>query len=486
MTRKQGGAVAGIALVVVIGWQLVSSIVVPQLARAVQNELVPPTSGIYTGVQYSQKIGDAFRSLASCNKGATAPANVGGSAVDGLCWIDDSGSYWLVKRYVNGAWVVEAALNPTDGTYIGSIGGGVPASIDSATGPVIDLGAVPQANISITGTSTLSGFGSSAPSGTVKFVRFTSALTLTNSTSLAVPGGFDLVTAAGDRATVTHLGSGNWEITQFTRANGIPIDISAVGKVSFDFSESVPPLHVAGYGQALSRSAYPAYLTKVARAQNGTRTSGNATITGLSNTAGFAAGMPVEGTGIAASCTIASVSSSSITLNSSSCVTASGTSTVTVFLYGYGASGDTTTVGVPDCRGRTLAGRDRNDPGSYANLITASASGINGQAFNQAGGNQVKTLLRSDLPNVAPSFFGAPSSVTVTGTQTVAPASAANQWTPGGGTVYGVTGAPITLTSTGSTTANGTIQSLNGGVAQTQVNSMQPTLIAECVIRVTP
>jgi hypothetical protein len=37
-------------------------------ASAVQNELVPPTTGIYTGPQDSQKIGDAFRSLASCQK----------------------------------------------------------------------------------------------------------------------------------------------------------------------------------------------------------------------------------------------------------------------------------------------------------------------------------------------------------------------------------------------------------------------------------
>jgi hypothetical protein len=58
-------------------------------ASAVQNELVPPTTGIFTGPQYSQKLGDAFRSLASCQKGSTAPANVGGSTVDGLCWIDD-------------------------------------------------------------------------------------------------------------------------------------------------------------------------------------------------------------------------------------------------------------------------------------------------------------------------------------------------------------------------------------------------------------
>ncbi|MFK4622578.1 hypothetical protein ABIF50_005884 [Bradyrhizobium diazoefficiens] len=117
-------------------------------AFAVQNELVPPTSGIFTGVQYSQKLGDAFRSLASCNKGATAPANVNGSAVDGLCWIDDSGSPWVVKQYVNGDWAVTGYLDPTNSSYAGIVGGGL-GSIAAAS--TTDLGSVAQATVSITG-----------------------------------------------------------------------------------------------------------------------------------------------------------------------------------------------------------------------------------------------------------------------------------------------------------------------------------------------
>jgi hypothetical protein len=87
--------------------------------------MVPPTSGIYSGPQWSQKIGDGFRSLAGCNKGPTAPANVGGSTVDGLCWIDDSATPWIMKRYISGTWVVEGAYDTAGGTYLGVIGGGV-------------------------------------------------------------------------------------------------------------------------------------------------------------------------------------------------------------------------------------------------------------------------------------------------------------------------------------------------------------------------
>jgi hypothetical protein len=463
----------------------------PAAVLAVQNELIPPTSGIYTGVQYSQKIGDAFRSLASCNKGATAPANVSGLAVDGLCWIDDSASPWIIKQYVNGGWAIIGALDPTDSSYAGVIGGGAPGSIASSTGPVINLGTVPQANVTITGTSDITGFGSSVPAGVIKIVRFAATLKLTNSSALAVPGGFDLTTAANDRAIVTHLGSGNWEITIYTRASGIPVDIAAVGKADFSFAESVPALHVAGYGQALARASYPAYLAKVTRTQSGTRVSGNATLTSVANTDGLGAGMPVEGTGIGAGCTIASVTSSTITLNSSSCVTSSGTANVTVFPTGYGSGGDSTTVGVKDCRGRGLAGRDRSDPGSLAGRLTSSYFGANSGVLGNVGGGESATLTLAQLP----------TGITVSGSNTITVYPNGNPinlfGTSPGGTVVGIgavnSGANAVPASTagnwiGYSTASGsnTITGTSTNTSGSAHAIVPPTLIAECIVRVIP
>jgi len=66
--------------------------------------------------------------------------------------------------------------------------------------------------------------------------------------------------------------------------------------------------------------------------QNGTRTASNATITGITDTSRLGVGMPVEGTGIAGGCTIASlVANTSITLNSIACVGSSATSPITSF-----------------------------------------------------------------------------------------------------------------------------------------------------------
>lgn len=456
-------------------------------ALAVQNELVPPTAGIFTGVQYSQKLGDAFRSLASCNKGATAPANVNGSAVDGLCWIDDSGSPWVVKQYVNGGWAVTGYLDPANSSYAGVVGGGLGSVASAAT---TDLGSVAQANVTISGTTTISGFGSGAPDGTVKFIRFSGALKLNNSAALAVPGGYDLTTAAGDRAVVMHLGSGSWEITQYTRASGVPIDVSAVGRPEFTFSEQVPALHLRGDGGAVSRALYPVLLAKVTRAQSGTRTSGNATITAVANTTGFGVGMPVEGTGIGAGCTIASfVANTSITLNSSACVTSSGTSTVTVFLTGYGSGGDASTVGLPNCEGRMLAGRDP----SGAN-ISVAGSGINAAAYNVTGGGQNGSIAQNQLPNIAPSVTVDASTAvwnTVASTTSVTTAGNSGSFSYVNGIFNGgSSGGGVTNFSSKPGLFAGSIlatsSSINGGVTQQAFNKMPPTLIADCVVRVTP
>lgn len=464
---------AVLAAALVISFQYVG-----RLTHAVQNPLVPPTAGVLTGVQFSQLLGDAFRSLASCNKGPTAPANVGGVAVDGLCWIDDSASPWLKKRFANGGWVVEGAIDNVNGYWVGVVGGGV-TSIASAS--TTNLGSLPQANITITGTTGVSLFGATAPIGTVKFIRFDNALIIAHSASLKVPGGYPLTTAADDRAIVTHLGAGAWEITQYTRASGVPIDAAAVGDTKFTMGAAAPALHVYGAGQALTRTSFPAYLAKVTRAQNATRTSGNATLTSVADTSGMGVGMPLESTGVNAGCTIASVTASTIVLNSAACVTASGTSAATVFFTGYGSGGSATTVGVPNCQGRMLAGRD-DAGGTPQNLITAAGSSINGAQKNVAGGAQNVTITRDRLPNETLSAtvpnhthnfkFQLTSTVDNTGS-----AQFVSNITTSSGSTSATEGTGDVSIST---------SSLSNGVAQVALNNMPPTLIADCVVRVTP
>lgn len=470
-------------------------------ARATQEELVPPTSGIFTGVQFSQLIGDAMRSLASQNKGSSAPANVSGAAVDGLPWLDDSATPWALKYHADGDWVTAGFIDDVNGRWVGVLGGGV-ASLASAS--TADLGSVAPANVTITGTTTITSFGSSAPTGVMKVVRFEGALTLTHSAGLLVPGGYSLTTAASDRAIVTHLGSGAWEITQYTRASGVPIDVADVGKIKFGLLSGASDYHVAAYGQALSRATYPAYLAKVTRTQNTSRISGDAQISVVS-TAGLGAGMPIEGTGIGAGCTISSVTgSTTLILSSASCVTSTGSATSTVFLTGYGSGGSSTTVGAPDCRGHMLAGLDTLPGSSAAGRITLASSGIPSTVIGGSGGSDAPTaLLQSHLPNVTLTTSGSTvsGSVSVSGVQTIGGGGVAafnsglyasanvsttstNVTVPLAGSVQALDALNLTG-SISSGSFSGTTSSLNAG-GQGTIGRMPPTLMAQCDVRVTP
>lgn len=88
------------------------------------------------------------------------------------------------------------------------------ATIASAT--TTDLGAQNSVNVSITGTTTITGLGT-APAGLYRQGRFTGALTLThNATSLILPGAASITTAAGDRFGAYSLGAGNWVVLWYT------------------------------------------------------------------------------------------------------------------------------------------------------------------------------------------------------------------------------------------------------------------------------
>lgn len=85
-----------------------------------------------------------------------------------------------------------------------------------ASATTADLGAVPGRYINITGTTTITGLGT-IKAGTVKYVKFAGALTLThNATSLILPGAANITTIAGDTAIFVSEGSGNWRCLNYS------------------------------------------------------------------------------------------------------------------------------------------------------------------------------------------------------------------------------------------------------------------------------
>jgi hypothetical protein len=81
----------------------------------------------------------------------------------------------------------------------------------------------------ITGTTTITSFGTVA-AGVSRVVVFDAALTLTyNATSLILPGLANITTAAGDVAEFVSEGSGNWRCTRY-----IPIGMSPASGASYN------------------------------------------------------------------------------------------------------------------------------------------------------------------------------------------------------------------------------------------------------------
>jgi hypothetical protein len=99
--------------------------------------------------------------------------------------------------------------------------GGVGAQSSLASGATTDLGTIASHNVFVTGTTTITSFGSTAALAFPLYeVTFQGILTLTNGASLVIPGGANITTAANDSLTALYLGSGAWQVLEYNAASG--------------------------------------------------------------------------------------------------------------------------------------------------------------------------------------------------------------------------------------------------------------------------
>lgn len=102
-------------------------------------------------------------------------------------------------------------LDKSGGKLTGALNHANIVALASSATPAI--GAAAANTVTITGTTAITGFDSIA-SGAVRTLVFAGAVTLThNPTSLILPKGADITTAAGDVLQFTSLGGGNWRCT---------------------------------------------------------------------------------------------------------------------------------------------------------------------------------------------------------------------------------------------------------------------------------
>jgi hypothetical protein len=156
-----------------------------------------------------------FRATAA-NTGATTLA-VG--ALSAKSVVDAAGNA-LISGQIASGQLIEVVYGSTSDHYRIVSDISIPnAFIDVASATTTDIGAVRSENVRVTGTTTITGFGTVA-AGTIRNVRFEGALTLThNGTSLILPGAVNITTAANDSCRAVSLGSGNWYVSDYQVAS---------------------------------------------------------------------------------------------------------------------------------------------------------------------------------------------------------------------------------------------------------------------------
>ena len=104
------------------------------------------------------------------------------------------------------------------------------AELSIASSGTTDIGSLLSNRVLVTGTTTITSFGSVA--NIIRFVRFGGSLIIThNGTSLILPTGINITTAADDIALFTSDASGNWRLLSYNKANGQALVGSAGGSV---------------------------------------------------------------------------------------------------------------------------------------------------------------------------------------------------------------------------------------------------------------
>lgn len=144
-----------------------------------------------------------------------------------------------------------------------------------------------------------------------------------------------------------------------------------------------PNLWLFEDGSQKSRTTYALLFNALAPTIPGVVSNASNSVTGITDTTGWAIGWPVEGVNIPAATTIASVSPTSITMNHP----AAGPGTA-IRIFPFGAGNGISTFQLPDGTGRVYAGVDN------APTVFAAAKHLGDTA-----GTETITLLTSQIPS---------------------------------------------------------------------------------------
>lgn len=183
----------------------------------------------------------AVTGTATIGTAAIATANVSGTATIGTAVITTGTTTTSTVTTLNAT-----TANLTNANVSGVLKQTV-GTIASATALPVDV----AGNIfSVTGTTTITSINSKG-AGTVIVLNFAGALTLThNATTLILPDGQNITTAAGDVATLYEYSTGNWKLTSYQKAQksvgGLVQEVitqtgaTATGATTMSLADTIP------------------------------------------------------------------------------------------------------------------------------------------------------------------------------------------------------------------------------------------------------
>jgi len=211
------------------------------LATAFRLQLTSDAARTITGIQGGadgrilllENLGSNPITLADASGSSTA-ANRFAFGADVI--VDPNKTALLAYDAVNSRWRLAAQCIDFAKTLARSIWG---PYTDIASGSTCDIGALTTSLVNVTGTTTITSFGTVA--NWLRIVKFAGVLQITrNATTLETPSQANITTAAGDVAIVISDGSGNVRIVGYFRVDGralvgpndIPQNLSLSGVIS--------------------------------------------------------------------------------------------------------------------------------------------------------------------------------------------------------------------------------------------------------------
>lgn len=211
-----------------------------------QSNTWSPTTGTVSGLQLTTNFNNAFSALLSSNSGSGAPANdQTAAAVKGQWWLDTTAALHTLKFYDGASWATVANLDTTNHAWIPSVSSPIETVASATTADLCGTGVLQAINITISGTTTVTGLGTSCVNGQIKVIEFQGILTLTNSAALILPSGANIATAAGDTMVAQYTSGTGWRVIVYQKASGAALVASANFTSTVSFNGVISPTALA-------------------------------------------------------------------------------------------------------------------------------------------------------------------------------------------------------------------------------------------------